>query len=282
VLAPEPFYFAHTTDSFVGTPPTTIVGTLFTAGANNADGAAVGVLPALGHDVHYLILGIGGVNSSTDDSDALLDVLVDPAGGTAWAEFISDLICGYSPTPNSAIQLECWYHFPIFVRAGSSIGVRARCAHTAAITTGRVAMFAHGDPSRPDRWWCGQAVETLGVNPASSGGTNVTPGGSNAFGAWTNIGDATGARYGAIQMGFNGPGATTNADNMHLEIGYGSTKLPGSQTWHAAYQTTESCFRKMPQILTPCDIPAGTQMQARAKANAASPQVVDVAIYGVY
>lgn len=54
--------FANQVDNLTGTPPTTTVGANFTAGANNADGTSVSVLSALAFDVHYLVVGIGGVS----------------------------------------------------------------------------------------------------------------------------------------------------------------------------------------------------------------------------
>ena len=281
MLIKPPFYFAHCTDSLQGVEPATTTGVNFTAGANNADGAAVEVLSALSHDVHFLVIAISGVFVTTADGKCLLDVLVDPAGGSAWASTIDDLVCGYNPAASTNTPQSVIYYFPIWIPSGSSIGVRARTAHTADITVGRTVMWAYGEPSRPDMWWCGSRVETLGVTAASSAGTTVTPGADGVFGDWTDIGSVTTGRYGAIQFGVNGSDATSANAAYHWQVGYGSNRLPGSPTLWSGMVTTENGARNGHQPIW-CDIAEGTQMQIRGTSSLASPENLDLAIYGVH
>lgn len=276
-----PFYFADETDTNTGTPSGTAPGKAVTAGASDADGTAVTLLSALGHDVHYLVVGFGGFSASTSDCNALADILTDPAGGTSWGSFIDDLTCGFTPSVSSSSGIMEWYHFPIFIKSGNSLGCRVR-NHSATTPAGKVMMFAYGNPSRPDAWWCGSKVESLGITAASSKGTDVTPGASGTYGAWTNIGSTTVARYGAIQMGLNGSSAAASALGYFWQMGYGSNKLPGSPTYSQTFSTSEQAgFGGTIQPVF-CDIPAGTQMQARATCSGASPEVINVAMYGVY
>lgn len=282
MLLTAPFYFANQVDNLTGTPPAATVGTNFTANANNADGSVVAVLSALSFDVHYLIVGIGGINTSTANCQCLLDVVRDPAGGTAWVSFIDDLVCGFTPVPaagDAGIQL--WYHFPIYIRTGSSIGVRARTAHTSNISTGRVVMYAYGNPNHPDMWWCGNSVESVGINAASSSGTSVTPGNSGAFGSWTSVGSATTNPFGAIQFGLNGSDSSSLAIGYYWQIGYGSTQLPGSPVFYASSTTAEVTARSGFGQIIWCDIPAGTQLQARGTSSGTG-EAYNMAFYGVY
>lgn len=276
-LVLPPFYFVNGVDNFTGTPGS--AGTSFTAGASNADAAAVSILSALSFDVHYLIVGISGIIAgSPSNADSLLDVLIDPAGGTSWSSFVDDLMCG-----NTSASPCAFYHFPVFIKSGTSIGVQARTAQGSDITLGRVQMYAYGNPSRPERWWCGSKVETLGSTPASSRGTTVTPGATGTYGSWTDIGSTTSARYGAIQLGVNGTTGTSAARGYYWQMGYSSTQLPGSPTVYASTVTSsETMARTGLNQLIWCDIPSGTQMQARATCSSTAADSPTVAFYGVY
>lgn len=277
-----PWSFADYTSNLTGTPPAATVGTNFTAGANNTDGSAVSVLSALGHDVHYLVVGIGGISASAANHNALMDVLADPAGGTSWGSFIDDLMAGFTPIPTAGtIGIQSWYHFPIYIPAGTSLGVQARSANATAATAGRVVMYAYGNPSRPEMWWCGSKVESLGVNASSSLGTAVTAGNSGSWGSWTNIG-TSGYEYGAVQFGLNGTDGASAAVGYYWQIGYGSNQLPGSPDFYASVSTAESAARTGFCQPIFCNAPASTTWQTRGKCSGTSEPSANMGIYGVY
>jgi hypothetical protein len=230
--------------------------------------------------VHYIAVGFSGYTVSGSAEYCLADILVDPAGGTAWRSFINDLLCGYSNT--KANQQSCWYHFPIFIKSGNSIGCRVRTSHTVAAANPRVVIYVMGNPSRPGQWWCGGTVETLGVTAATSTGTSVTPGNTGALGNWANIGAVTSGRYGAIQIGWNGTDATAAALLYHFEIGYNKMRLAGSPTTRLDV-TTGELLTSLPNGPIWCDIPQGTQMQIRGTASGtAEVWAGGLALYGVY
>ena len=283
MLVTPPWYFANVTDNYTGTPANNQAGTSVTVGASNADGATATLLTALGHDVHYIVVGINGATSSGRAQYTLLDILQDPAGGTAWASLIDDLVCGYTLIFLNTVVGMMWYHFPVFVKSGSSIGARARTSISTGIGNARVFISAFGNPSRPEMWWCGQGVETLGVTAASSVGTSLTPGNTGSYGSWTNIGGTTNAPYGAIQCGTNGTDASAAALAYYFQVGYSSTQLPGSPTMGQVYTTAEDGMISRPNAPIWCDIPSGTQMQMRATCSGtAEIWAGGVAIYGVY
>lgn len=278
----QPFKFCNSVDNLVGTPSGTgVFGTNFTANSSNSDGTAVTVLSALAFDVHQLVIAIGGISLASANSNCLLDVLVDPAGGTSWSPLIDDLVCGMTPIVGTASGPGNIYAFPIFIKAGSSIGVRARTAHTTNITTGRIVMWAYGNPSRPDMWWCGQKVESLGINAGSSKGTNVTPGNSGTYGSWATIGTSS-ARYGAVQFQMNGTDGSAVALGYYFQLGVGSTKLPGSPTIARTLTTSEVGALTGPGNPIWCDVPASTPWQIRATCSSTGAEVWNGAVYGVY
>lgn len=272
MLAPRRFFFNR-----VSSPANLDLHSVsIDSGINNADGAPITVLPALEHDVHYLVFGISGGSQAAVDTHVLADFLIDRAGGTDWSELISDVVCGY----HSASYGSQAFHLPLWIPAGASIGCRSRLSSSPSEVS-RLVLAAFGEPNDPSAWWCGQKVESLGINPAASKGTNITPGDSGAFGSWTNIGSVTSARYGAVAFGINGTDAIMNAIGYYWQIGHSSLKLVGSPTFYSSNNTSEVAARHGWNQPLFCDIPVGTQMQMRATASG-SAEVHDAAIYGVY
>lgn len=277
-----PWAFANEVDTMTGTPPATSPGVSFTTGAANTDGTAVTLLSALAFDAHYLVIGFSSTRASAVDHNALADILIDPAGGSSWVSLIDDLSCGMiSPPGSDIVGMSAWYHFPLFVKSGSSIGMRARST-AGSLSGGKCVMYAYGNPSRPELWWCGSGVETLGAVPATSKGTAITPGSSGTYGSWTTIGTST-ARYGAYEIGLNGGvDATPTVGCYYLQIGVNSLKLDGSQTvWRTLSTGAGGCWGK-PGGPQKCDIPSGSVLQLRATFDTTAGEALNATIHGVY
>jgi len=279
-LITPPLAFAYCTDNLTGTPAAATPGTAVTAGGSaNTDGTAVTLLSALGHDAHFICITLNGGAGSSTATDALLDILVDPAGGTSFSELISDLACGYtaSSVAGTGAPMARWF-FPLWIAAGTTIGAQVRSA--AAGITKRVICTVYGEPSRPDMWWCGQGVETLGANPATSKGTTITPGSSGAAGTYTNVGGPTTYRYGAVQLSLQGPDATATARGGYWNIGADSARLPGSPTLYTSMNTSEQlAFANGMPIW--CDIPAGKQLQVAGTLSGTT-ENYNACLHGVY
>lgn len=275
-LATSPVRFTRASDNYPATPSAMPTGTNFTAGANQADGTAVSLIAAIAHDVHFFRIRIQGVSTSGADSNALGDVLIDPAGGTSWSPLVNDICCGFGGASSTTYMR--MYEFPLYIASGSSIGWRAKAQHTANITTGYILIEAYGEPTNPAMWWCGQGVETLGATAAK--GTAITPGNSGAAGTWTSVGSTTTKQIKSMQLGVNGSDNNSLNVTYHAEMGYGSVKLPGSGISFANVSTIESANHMNP-LPVGCSIPVGTQMQARATCSGTAEDIY-VALYGVY
>lgn len=282
MLGPEPFYFHNTVHNFgtVSTTPGTAITTTTTA---NTDGTAVTLLSALAFDVHYVTIAFGGTATAAASNSALLDILVDPAGGTSWTAFINDLAVGNRGVLGVAGTLKdpnAFFHFPVFIKAGTSIGARIRWPQAAALA-GRVLIQCYGDPSQPDQWWCGTGVETLGAVPASSSSTAVALGTSSALGSWVTIGTSS-YRYGAVQPGIHFTGGTLTAFGSYMYLGVGSTVLPGAPTYYITTNTSEQLSVAAPAGPIWCDVPASTIWQMAGRSSSASATSLYGSIYGVY
>lgn len=283
-LALPTWGFGYSVSNLTGTPSAATPGTNFSSSATaNTDGTIVSVISATTNDIHYIQLDIAGLNRAANSCQAMLDVVIDPAGGTSWSEeLISDLVCGQTATPTGAgVQGGVRYHFPLYVKAGAAIGVRVKTQHTGAlaISSGRVIVQAYGEPSRPAMWWCGQKVETLGVT-AGCQGTTFTPGNTGTWGNWTNIGTST-RRYGAVQFGINGSDNTATAIGYHFQLGFNSAQLPGSPTTYRSNTTAEAGTNYGSMAPIWCNVPASTVWQIRGTASGTA-ELYDACVYGVY
>jgi len=287
LILPNGPAFAHWSDNLgtVSADGFADVGVAITPGTSNADGDAVTLLSSLAHDCEYLVLAISGFGLSGSNSSALLDILVDPAGGTSWSELIADLLCGYtSPIDydgSGILAVPLMYHFPVWIPAGASVGAMARCAHGSAFANApRVVAYAAGGNKNPASWWCGQRIETVGTFDAdNSRGQVHTPGEDGTFSSWTSLGSPIASRAGALQYAVQGPGSSSVSGRVYrFEFGAGSSQIG------------PCCYRGMGAVEVGthffpgpvfCDIPAGTQMQVRAAENnvSLSAQSLDCAAY---
>lgn len=272
--------FTHCTSTLPDAPQATLTNSgiaVASGGSANADGTVVQLLPALTHDVHRITISLSASGASTVDTSMLLDIVTDPAGGTSWGGFIDDLICGYLDTTSAGgAPAGLIYEFPIYIKAGTSIGGRLRCATASRAV--EVNMEVQGCPTRPELWWCGQGVESLGIDAANSTGTQITPA-NGSFSTFASIGTTT-RRYGAIQVGIQGEGASFTGRGFYVQIGAGGSVLPGTDRFMVAAQSTELIGRFNTGLLW-CSVPAGTALEARARSNATTDNL-RVGIYGVY
>lgn len=275
------WYFADVTDN--STQSIRPSGILVTAGASGVMGTIVNLFgAAVTHDIHCLYLSVGSATSGAGTNPlSLLDVVYDPLGGTSWSTFIKSLLVGgfnvvnTQPYPMSFI-------FPIYVPSGASFGMQGQCKSTLGDKGYRVVAVAQGNPSRPDMWWSGSKVETLGDDTVNTKGTTiVSPATAGVWGAWTNVGGLTSGRYGCVQVGFGGADSTAyTAQNSRLKMGINSLDVPFTTQWVTSQTTQNSKLDR--QFPTFIDIPAGTQLQMASETGAAGGNNQEVVLYGVY
>ena len=284
----EPISFAYCTEFGVGNPSLT-QGTALTnaIGASNADGAAAVQIGSgsLTHDCEWIEIIVSDCSgdASTVDSSALLDIVIDPAGGTSWDttnRLIQSLMVGFLPT-TTANGFHAWrrWAFPLWVKSGASFAGIGRTV-IAAAQTANVFIRCYGGVNRPSQWWCGQKVDAVGENRASSAGTSVTPSASaNTWGTTTNIGSATTRRYGYLVPTACGAGTNfTLIRQMQMLIG--GTVIGGTYNYNFASTEIMTGFMDgNPGVF--CNVPEGTQLTARVKASGTSGSADQIIIHGV-
>lgn len=160
------------------------IGTGLTAGGTNhtKNASITSILSALPQDCYGLVIGFSGGFSAAAARRFMTDIYVDPAGGTSWNA--SPLIANLVSNNSSYTMGGTWYYFPIFIKAGSSIG--ATCQAETASATQRIMMIAYMQPSHPELVKVGSYVRTTNISTASTVGTTVTPGVSGAMGSYAD------------------------------------------------------------------------------------------------
>lgn len=170
-----------------GANPTSTPGTSVVPGASNAEGAWTQVASSanIAQDCYWIYLRISDNATAAQAKNQILDIGVDPAGGTSYTAVISDLVMGMASTATVGSRTFC---FPFFIKAGSSVAVRVQGSNATAGTV-RVGVQFYGLPTNPENVPVGTIAQTFGTI-ATSGGTSFTPGNA-ADGAWVSLGTAT-------------------------------------------------------------------------------------------
>lgn len=254
--------FAFTYDNF-GNPDTT-PGTSVTPGASNAEGSWTQVASSanIAHDVYGFFLRVtGGLGANKPQ---LLDVGVDPAGGTSYVAIISNLVMGASAGATNTGGGHSFL-FPFYIKAGSSVAVRIQGSNATAGTV-TVGMKFYGKPDQPDAMPVGSFSQTMGTITNSSGPT-LTPG-NGAYGSYVDLGTTTQPMW-WWQIGYQIDNATITAEYTYIELSYGgaSNKHPIMLIQHGG-TTSESCGTLIPGNVNVfeayCPVPAGANIYVRA------------------
>jgi hypothetical protein len=264
-----------------GANPSATIGTSVVPGASNAEGSWTQIASSanIAQDIYGIYLQIHTGATSAAAKLHVLDIGVDPAGGTSYSAVITDLVCGESPSLAVAGNRE--HYFPFYIKAGSSVAVRIS-GNAATAGTVRVAARFYGYRSRPEYFPVGTFSESFGVSGTS--GTSITPGNA-ADGSWVSIGTTTNPLW-WWQLGYQINNGTITAEYTYLELawGDGSNKhtifkvMHGGTTgetcglaaqtsllWHAAYQP----------------VPGGVNIYVRGRCNNAPDTGYQVGVIGI-
>lgn len=186
----------------------------------NAYGTPATILTALAKEAFALRLIFSNCATAGAARDMLATIVIDPAGGTSWTDFITDLlVTGASVYRTGGIE----YYFPIYIPAGASLGFKTS-VNNATVGTSSCAAIAYCQPSRPDGIQVGKFVRSFGATVASSAGTGITAGGVSE-GAFVEIGTlADRLWYWEVGMGINNSTITSTRHNVDIAIGDATNK----------------------------------------------------------
>lgn len=264
------------------TTPSSTPGTSVTPGASDAEGSWVQVASAanIAYDVCLLYIAIGGGATSAQRKDHLLDIGVDPAGGTSYSPIISDIVCGQSQAVTTGFDE---FIFPIHIKAGSSVAVRVQGSNATAGTVRVVADF-FGRPTNPEMVACGSYSETIG-KISGSAGTFVIPG-TAAEGSWTSLGTTTNDLW-HWQLGIQLSNATITVQYTTFDLAYGDAtnkEIILEDVTIGFYGTAEikaSTLRGRSIANNIRYVPAGSTIYARARCSVAPTATYNCTAIGI-
>jgi hypothetical protein len=275
---PNQFLFRYTNAAAPATSP----GTSVTPGATNAEGSATVIATGanIASDCYWLLLAIHGGNTTATSKMHLIDIGVDPAGGTSYQWLVQNLQCGSS----SAFQAGAiWIPVPLFIKTGGQVAVRIQGLSGTAGTVIVLAKFL-GKPTRPELCQHLTKSETLGTI-ASSCGTAVTPGTSAAEGAWTSIG-TTGFQWRFAIPTLQMNDTSTAAATVFMDVAYGdaSNKVMIAENLPVCLPgTAEVAQSNLLALIAEgwCDIPSGATIYVRLSTSIATAETCNVLVTGL-
>jgi hypothetical protein len=206
----------YVVSNVAATRPAAGWGTVVTPGTAGAFGAWATAITAANKtaETFGILIHINNGATSATTRNHLIDIGIDPAGGTSFTTVIPYLLGGHAAPANIG---GIFYYFPLYLPAGATIGVRA--IGTIA-TTLNVGITCFGKPRRPDSVMCGTKVVSFGQTTASATGTTVTAG-TTAEGAYVQLGSATTFPIWWWQAGLTCVDTTMTANAHAIDIATG-------------------------------------------------------------
>lgn len=251
-----------------GANPGASIGTSVIPGASNAEGSWTQIASSanIAQHCYWLYVQVFAGATAATAKNHLLDVGIDPAGGTSYTAFLSNLQVGSSPALTAAGARE--FIFPIFIKSGSSVAVRIQGSAATAGTV-RVAARFYGHPSRPENVPVGSFAQTFGTVTNSSG-QSVTPGNA-ADGSWVDLGTVSSPLW-WWQMGYGIDNGTVTAEYTYIEVAFGdvTNKVSMFKVMHGG-TTGETCGLAAQTQMLACaaynPVPAGAHIYVRMRCN---------------
>lgn len=265
-----------------GANPGASIGTSVIPGTSNAEGSWTQIAASsdITQDCFWLYLQIHSGATSAAAKNHLLDIGIDPAGGTSYVSFFDNLVAGCSPSlTTSGAREHC---FPIFIKAGSSVAVRIQGSNATPGTV-RVAARFYGQPTRPEAVPVGRFAQTFGTI-TNSLGKSITPGNA-ADGSWADLGAVTNPLW-WFQLGYQIDNGTITAEYTYLDVawGDGSNKVQMFRVMHGG-TTAEVCGLAAQTQMLACaaynPVPAGANIYVRGRCNNAPDTGYNVTVVGI-
>lgn len=265
-----------------GANPASTIGTSVVPGATNAEGSWTQIASSanIAQDCYWIYIQVHSGATSAAAKNHLLDIGVDPAGGTSYTAVISNLQVGSAPSLAQAGNRE--FVFPIFVKAGSSVAVRIQGSNGTAGTV-RVAARFYGRPTRPEAVPVGSFSETFGT-VTNSNGQSFTPGNA-ADGSWVDLGAVTNPLW-WFQVGYGIDNGTITAEYTYIEVAWGdaTNKHTMFKIMHGGTTAETAGLAAQTQMLA-CSaynpVPAGSNIYIRGRCNNAPDTGYHATVVGI-
>lgn len=273
--------FTWQTSNIAGTRPAAALGVTVTPG-NNAKGSYAEVLTSsdVAYDVYGMMINFNSGSASGAARDTIVDIGVDPAGGTSYSVLVPDLLA--SCAADVSISYGINYYFPIRVKAGSSIAARAS-VNNGTVGTLKTYITIFGKPRDPAAVWAGTKVTAYGIDSANSCGTAITSG-TTSEGSWTSIA-STSSDHRWFQMGMGVNNSSMTISNIYAcDIAYGDASnkhiIIQDQYW-CIPTSAETLATSIPLEGGERFVKSGTSLYYRMQCSGTADSGLSGAIYGV-
>lgn len=257
-------YYATNGNAPSNTPGTNVAGNGTTI---NTKGIWYNVLSALTADVYWVGIAVNKLVNSGLFTHCMLDIGVDSAGGSSYTAVVSNIICSDASQPAQAGGGLVFY-FPIYIKAGSTVAIRAQTSITTASCN--VVIEAFGRPSHPHLVPAGMFSETIGLGTAPNA-TPFTPGNSGANGSWASLGTTTKNLW-WMQLCVQCTNTTITAMTYNFDLAYGdaTNKIMLIEDMRVTTTTGESIGHYCNIGGTArgaCQVPAGSTLYVRGRCS---------------
>lgn len=251
----------------------TSAGAIVVPGVSGAEGSYVQAIAAVANDSYMIDLFATRYSMATRGRDVVVDVGIDPAGGTSYTILITDV------QMSSAEGIG--YKFPVFIPAGASVALRGAGQDSPVGNSLRVNVKLYQKPSRPEAIRYGYVVDTFGWVSAARG-TAFTPGASEAEGAWVALSGSLSHDYFAWEVGLGIEDGSNSLRTHYLDLSYGDATNKVIILQDAMFRVgTNEDMQKM-VALSHALVPAGNIIYGRGTQDSTNADVnFSMIAYGV-
>lgn len=193
-------------------------------------------------DVYLVELVFSNVFLSATTRNMLVNIGVDTAGGTNFVTKIPNIMCGHAGSMVVAGGIS--YVFPLYIPAGSTIGIQASGTSASAFST---AIKIYGLPRRPEAVRVGSYVTAFGITAATATGTAITLG-TTGRGNYTQVGATTTRPHWWWQMGYTFIDTGVTAGSVAFDMAAGSSTTVNKQIMENVlyFQTAAESLSNIP------------------------------------
>jgi hypothetical protein len=250
-------------------------------GSANTKGSWVEVLSdsVITSDLCWLDVWASWNNIAGVARNCVFDIGVDEAGGTTYVVLVPD-VCA-TMADNHTLGGGIRHSFPIHIKAGSAIAIRAQSSDGGGSCG--IAVRGYGRPRSGYPAFAGKYATTFGFNSGTTLGTAVTSGAASE-GSWTAIATSISRAHQWWQVGmFANNTALTSGNLYHVDVAYGDASnkhiIINGQPWRitSASETIANdpmpvCFRR---------VPAGANLYLRAQCSGTADANLSFTLTGV-
>lgn len=267
-----------------GSTPSNSGGLNITAGATaDTVGSYVELVTSTPRDTTWALVVIQDNMTPTGGATGAVNI----ATGASGSEVVQIANLVMQRDSLSSLPGDCAnYFFPWVVPAGTRIAANCQSNNASNVYNVSIMLFDDAMASVVG----GGHIDTIGFNAATTAGTLIDPGATaNTKGAYSVVTSSLTYDLAGFFLGFDGEGGTGSSQaRWTLDIATGATGsevvlLPDFQLYSRAISTSSKPIYPPNSPYFPIQIPAGTQINARAQCNVvtATTRKFGVTLYGV-